>query len=122
MSHEFQPTLENETMDKEKPSNIGSPTDHSKSKDGVGIVSVKSDENIKIGDQGEKDNSKENIKGSTNSKHPESIDFVVNRYLEADKMQKILDIGEESIEQQQQHGQDSTQDLDQLQKHLEIFS
>ena len=98
MSHEFQPTLENETMDKEKPSMIGSPTEHSKSKDLVGIVSVKSDENIKIGDKGDKTDSKDNMK-DLDFKHPENIDFVVNRYLEADKMQKILDIGEESIKQ-----------------------
>ena len=41
-------------MDKDKPSQIESPTDNSKSKEVVGIVSVKSDENIKIGDQGAK--------------------------------------------------------------------
>ena len=50
MSHEFQPTLENETMDKDKPSNIGS---HENIKDEVeGIVSVKSDDNLKLEQSG----------------------------------------------------------------------
>jgi len=82
-------------MDKDKPSNIGSPNN---SKEVVGIVSVKSDDNIKIGDHSTLEKSQKNVKVANTIQHPENIDFVVNKYLEADRLQKILDIGEESIE------------------------